>query len=127
MKKVLMILLGFVFITAISCGAMMMVEPTGSLLELDLHWLKGTMFKNYAIPGAALILTGLVNFIAWVMAKNNREKGLWWAMAAGIMMIVYEAVQIAMLQMTYWVQGVYIVIGFFIILISLQLKHKELI
>jgi hypothetical protein len=127
MKTALLILLGFVGITSVSCGAMMMIEPTGSLLLLDLHWLKPTSFQDYTIPGVILLATGIVHLYAWFVVKTNRRNGLWWAVAAGIFIIGYEVIQMLLLQMTYWLQYSYIAMGFFIVLVALQLKHKELI
>lgn len=127
MKLFLLILLGFVGVTSVSCGAMMMIEPTGSLLWLDLHWLGHAPFKNYAVPGLLLTLVGSVHLIAWSFLKTTRNNSLWWALAAGLLIVGYEVVQMFMLQMTYWLQYLYISFGFFIMLMSLQLKHKELI
>jgi hypothetical protein len=127
MKRFLLILLGFIGVTAVSCGAMMMLEPTGSLLLLDLHWLKPTPFTNYVIPGLILSGVGTVNFYAWYAVKTEQKAALWWAVAAGVLMIGFEVVQMLMLQMTYWLQYLYIILGFFTVLMSLQLKHKELI
>ena len=127
MKKFLLILLGFVGVTSVSCGAMMMIEPSGSLLLLDLHWLKPTSFENYAIPGFLLSLVGAANLYAWYTVKAEKPASMWWAVAAGVLMMGYEVVQMILLQMTYWLQYSYIIIGFFIVLMGLQMKHKELI
>lgn len=127
MKPALLILLAFTGVTSVSCGAMMALEPTGSLLLLDLHWLQHTSFKNFSIPGLILIVVGVIQLFTWYNVKTNRKSGLWWAVAAGVLIIGYEAVQMLLLQMTYWLQYSYMAIGFFTILMALQLKHKELI
>jgi hypothetical protein len=127
MKKFLLILLGFVGVTAVSCGAMMMIEPSGSLLMLDLHWLKPTPFKTYALPGLILSIVGAVHLYSWTRVKADARNSLWWAVSAGVLIMGYEVVQMILLQMTYWLQYSYIIFGFFIVLMSLQLKHKELI
>ena len=105
----------------------MMIEPSGSLLLLDLHWLKYTSFENYAIPGLVLSIVGAVNLYAWYTVKTEKPASIWFAVIAGVLMVGYEVVQMLLLQMTYWLQYLYIIIGFFIVLMSLQLKHKELI
>jgi hypothetical protein len=127
MKILLLIVLAFVAVTSVSCGVMMIIEPSGSLLLLDLHWLKNTSFHNFSIPGLILIATGAVHFFSWYFIKMNKPVGMWWAVAAGILIIGYEVVQMILLQMTYWLQYIYFVLGFFIVLMALQLKHKELI
>jgi preprotein translocase subunit SecG len=106
---------------------MMMIEPSGSLLLLDLHWLKTSPFLNFSIPGFILAAVGVVNLYAWILVKTEKPTGLWWAVAAGILMMGFEVVQMIMLQFTYWLQYLYIIIGFFTVLMSLQMKHKELI
>lgn len=127
MKLALLILLAFTGVTSVSCGAMMALEPTGSLLLLDLHWLQHTSFKNFSLPGLILIAVGAVHLFAWYGVRTNRKNGLWWAVAAGSSIIGYEVVQMILLQMTYWLQYSYIAIGIFTVLMALQLKHKELI
>lgn len=127
MKRFLLILLGFTGTTSVACGAMMMLEPSGSLLLLDLHWLKPTTFDNYALPGLILGIVGTFNLYAWFTVKTEKPTAMWWALSAGVLMIGYEVVQMILLQMTYWLHYLYILLGFFIVLISLQLKHKELI
>lgn len=127
MKLALLILLAFTGVTSVSCGAMMALEPTGSLLLLDLHWLQHTSFENFSIPGLILLVVGAVHLFAWYGVRANRKNGLWWAVVAGSSIIGYEVVQMILLQMTYWLQYSYIALGFFTVLAALQLKHKELI
>lgn len=127
MKRSLLLLLGFTGVTSVSCGAMMLIEPSGSLLLLDLHWLQHTSFSNFSIPGLLLMLVGAIHLGAWYGVRTNRKNGLWWAVAAGSSIIGYEVVQMILLQMTYWLQYSYIAIGIFTVLMALQLKHKELI
>lgn len=45
-------------ITAIPSGALMVADPSGSLMGLDVRWLAGTPFRDYFIPG--LILLGVL-------------------------------------------------------------------
>lgn len=127
MKRFLLILLGFTGVTSVSCGVMMIIEPSGSLLLLDLHWLQSTSFNNYSIPGLLLSFVGIVHLFAWVRVKTNSSNSLWWAVSAGVLIAGYEVVQMFLLQMTYWLQYLYIILGFFTVLMSLQLKHRELI
>ncbi|MBX9782626.1 MAG: hypothetical protein K2X48_04945 [Chitinophagaceae bacterium] len=127
MKLFLMILLGFVGFTSAVCGALMMIEPSGSFLMLDPVWLKHSSFKDYSAPGLILCVVGAANLFAWYRVSGKKTQWLWWALAAGILIIGYELVQMILLQFTYWLQYIYIISGFFIVLTSLQLKHRELI
>lgn len=127
MKIALLLLLGFVGTTSVICGSLMLIEPSGSFLMLNPVWLQHTSFKDYSIPGFILCSVGAVNLFACYAMGGKKNYGLWWALAAGILIAGYEVVQMLLLQMTYWLQYSYIILGFFIVLISLQLKHKELI
>lgn len=128
MSKLIMILTGFVAITAIPCGLMMMIKPDGSLIQLDINLINQTFLKNFFVPGLVLTLfAGGVNLIAFIKLWKNDLKCLFWAGAGGIMIILFEIVQISVIKTFYWLQLVYLLCGFFTLLMALQLKHKELI
>lgn len=128
MKKLLLILAAFVAFTAIPCGIMMMIQPDGSLLQLELQLIRQSVFHNYFVPGIALtFFVGGVNLVAVIQLFRKKQNGLAWAIAGGLMIVAFEIVQLLVIQTYSWLQTVYLVCGFFMVLIALQLKHKELI
>ncbi|MFT3843799.1 MAG: hypothetical protein QM725_02005 [Lacibacter sp.] len=128
MRNLLMILAAFIVITAVPCGLMMMIKPDGSLLQLDINLISHSFLRNYFVPGVALtFFAGGINLLALWMLWKNKKHGLFCSIAGGLMMIAFEVVQIAVIQTFSWLQLVYLLCGFFMVLIALQLKHKELI
>ncbi len=127
MKKVLLILLGFVAFTAIPSGVLLMVQNKGAFgLSVDL--LKTTPFDTFLIPGLILCLVvGSGNLLAFYYNLRNRDSSFWWSLAAGILTGGWIAVQIALIREFFWLQWLYLLTGIFILLITLQLKHRELI
>ena len=128
MKKLLLVIVAFVAVTAIPCGMMMMIKPDGSLLQLDMQLIRYSMFPNYFVPGFALtFFAGGINLVAAIRLFRNRKTALNWVITGGLMIVAFEVVQILVIQTYSWLQTVYLLCGFFMILIALQLKHKELI
>lgn len=128
MKKLLMLSTGFVAVTAIPCGLLMMIKPDGSLLQLELNLLSRSLFPDYFVPGIALaFFAGGVNLVALIKLWKRKTNAMNWAVSGGLMIIVFEIVQISSIRIFDWLQLLYLLIGFCIVLMSLQIKHKELI
>lgn len=128
MKKLLLIIVAFVAVTAIPCGVMMMIKPDGSMLQLDLQLIRHSIFPNYFVPGLALtFFAGGFTLFAAIQLLRKRKNALNWVITGGLMIVAFEVVQILVIQTYSWLQTVYLLCGFFMILIALQLKHKELI
>ena len=128
MAKLLMFLTGFVAITAIPCGIMLMIQPDGHLLQLNINLINQSFLHNYLVPGIALtFFVGLVNLYAAFKLWKKHYRAAFWSGAGGLMIIAFEVVQITVIQTYNWLQLVYLLLGFFIVLMALQIKHKELI
>jgi hypothetical protein len=124
MKALLFILISFVAFTAFICGLIMISNPDGRAMGLDLILLKETPFNNFIIPGIFLSSVGVVNLIAVffnIKRHNNRYN---WALAGGVMIFGWIVVQMILIQMFYWIQFLYLVIGILIVLVAYGLKGK---
>lgn len=124
MKALLFILISFVAITAFICGLLLISNPDGKAIGLDLILLKETPFKNFIIPGLFLTCVGIVNLIAVffnIKRHNNRYD---WALAGGVMIFGWIVVQMILIQMFNWIQFLYLVIGILIVLVAYGLKGK---
>lgn len=128
MRLALRILLGFVAFTAIPSGLLLMLQPDGSWLQLSTQLLQTAPFHTFFIPGLVLcLLVGSANLLALVKQLQQGTNAFWYTLTAGILIGGWIIVQIALIRTFFWMQWIYLLCGFFIILISLQLKHKELI
>ncbi|HMO31454.1 MAG TPA: hypothetical protein PKE63_10750 [Lacibacter sp.] len=128
MRLALRILLAFVAITAIPCGLLLVLRPDGSWLGLSTTLLQPTPFRSFLVPGLILsLLVGSANLQALVVHLRQGTNAFWHTLTAGVLIAGWIVVQIALIREFFWMQWLYLLAGFFIILISLQLKHKELI
>ena len=124
MKTILYLLTGFVAVTAIVCGMLLIRNPDGSALQLPLSVLRETSFQDFTIPGYVLLIAvGGSNFIA-VMAIFLEQKKAWLAvLAGGTMTIGWICIEILLTQLFFWLQLVYLVDGISIALLAFQLKE----
>jgi hypothetical protein len=120
-------LTGFVAVTAIASGAVLMLNPKDAF-SLQAAYLAHTPFQNYFIPGMILLfVVGGTNLLAFIINYKKHTTSFFWSLAAGLTISGWILVQIALLSAFSWLQILYLLIGLFILLMTLQLKHKELI
>lgn len=79
-------------------GAMLVLDPSGYLLQLPLSLLSGSPFYNYTIPGfILLVLLGIVPlFVGFALWKRYPWSGTG-AFLIGVMLVVWIGVQIVMI------------------------------
>lgn len=131
---VLAVLLTFIGVGAIISGAMLAVVPDGHLMKWTTSQLAGTPFRDYLIPGMILLLFvgvfplfvayGLLKAPAWKWpdALNPAKKAHWaWAAswAAGVVMLIWIAVETALLGYVSFLQPVVGVYGIAIIVLTM--------
>lgn len=128
MRLALRILLGFVAFTALPSGLLLILKPDGSWLQLSTNLLKTSPFHSFLLPGIVLcLLVGGANLVAFVKHLQQGSKAFWYTLTAGVLIGGWIVGQVALIRTFFWPQWLYLLCGFFIILMSLQLKHKELI
>ena len=92
MRIALMVLAGFVALTAVGGGAAM---AAGVDRRVDLGWLEGTPFSSFRLPGVLLaIIVGGSSFVAAVTLAAELEPAALLAVVAGVILagwIVVEA------------------------------------
>lgn len=125
MKALLFILISFVAITASLSGMLMITNPDGGIMSLQLSLLQNSPFKSFLIPGIVLlVLVGGVNLIAVFFNMQHHSKRYNWAMAGGIILCGWIIVEMILINAASWLQYIYLGIGLLIILIAYQLKGK---
>ena len=128
MKTILFILVSFLALTSVLSALLMMSIPDGSILNLSISLLKGTIFKDFVLPGFLLFLfVGSVNLLAVFFNISNHPLKYNWALAGGFVALLWVLLQFLLINQSMWVDIFYVSIGVSIILISLQLKVKSLI
>ncbi len=123
----------FMGLSACAGGALLMTDPTGSLIHMQKGWLENSPFNNYMLPGIILLtanglfplftLVGLLLRPNWKWANAlNIYQHLYWAwtysLYTGIVIIVWITVQLIMTSY-FWLQPVIIFCGLAIIICTM--------
>jgi len=123
--------LAFLSISALFGGGVLIIDPTGSIIQMPLSMLEGTPFHDYAIPGYILFIIlgifpiptiyGLIHRPAWKIANwgNPFKNTHWawsWSLAISLALIIWISVQIiligygSLIQLFYGLLGVALLI-----------------
>jgi hypothetical protein len=131
---ILIVLLFFLGIGGIISGALLFAAPDGHLVGFTSEMLQGSPFSNYLIPGIILFLfVGVYQlFVGYSMLKHpvwhwpetiNPNKGYHWAWAAswaaGVIMLIWIAVETALLGYISGLQPIIAVWGIVLIVLTL--------
>ena len=123
----------FLALTASIGGALLMINPDGSLIQMQPGWLEGSPFSNYFIPGLLLFtflgLMSLLTFFGLLMKYDfaainrlNINKDYHWSwtfsLYAGISSITWITVQLSITRY-FWIQPVIIFNGLLILVFTL--------
>ena len=124
-------------ISAFIGAGMMIYEPDGSLLGLDIERLHRTMFPNYLAPGILLLLSNgifpLLALMGLLFKPNwykldilniygNTHWGWTYSLYTGIIVITWITVQL-LLTAYFWMHAAVIFLALFIIIFTLLPQH----
>jgi hypothetical protein len=127
MKTILFILVAFLALSTVIAALLLMSVPDGSLLSLTTDILKGSVFKDFVLPGLLLmIFVGVINLLALFYNLINHKLKYNLSIAGGAMILVWMVIQYSIIQQAFWLDLVYVLVGLSVIFISLQLKGKYL-
>lgn len=126
MKRFLIVLIGFVLISVFTLGLLLMIWSTAGGGP-DVSLLSSTVFASFFLPGFLLVfVVGGFHLAAFLKVIKDQKNALLWSLFAGIVLCIWVVLQIYFIRAYYLMSWIYLIIGFFIVLISLQLRHKEL-
>lgn len=128
MRNLLLFLLVFLGFTALSGGLLLMKDPSGSAIQLPSQWISNTVFGNYFVPGLVLFtIPGLGSLAAAVIAwRVQTAAGYLPAAAAGLLLLVWLAVQVVVIGQFFFLQAVYALLGIIILWLSWRLYQSKL-
>ena len=121
-------------ISSLPAGALMVLDPSGGLMKSPVSMLEGSPFADFLVPG--LLLGGVLGlgafFVAAVLLARpgwgwarwlNPFKRRHWAWSAALVygfgLIVWIAVEVAMIGLTSWLQPLYLGVALVILLLAL--------
>ena len=116
MKKALFIIQGiiqvFVGIGGLVCGAMLVLFPSGKILQMPLDLLKDSPFQNFLIPGLILFLVnGVGQFTAGVMTFRRHSLAGYTGAVFGLGLMIWIFVQVNLIGGGHILQYVYFTLG----------------
>ncbi len=135
MRKIYLIILGFLALGAIGGGGVLIISPTGELIGLPLSELKNSPFNSYLIPGIILFsVLGLVPVLLIIALLRKPEfklaeqfnlfKDMHWSWTFSIYiaftLIGWIQIQMVFLQSVHWLHTFYIFYAVVIIIIALM-------
>lgn len=127
MKTILLILVAFLALSTVVAALLLMSVPDGSLLSLTTDILKGSVFKDFVLPGLLLmIFVGVINLLALFYNLINHKLKYNLSIAGGAMILVWMVIQYSIIKQAFWLDLVFVLVGLSVIFISLQLKGKYL-
>lgn len=127
MKLLLLILTGFVAVSAVVAGVLMINYPDGSILGIPFDMITASPFDDLVIPGIILgVVVGGVNALAVYHFMDDARQVYNWTAVAGTVTCGWVAVQFIMIHSILWVQGIYLLAGIATVLLSLYLKGRWL-
>lgn len=125
MRLFLLILVSFVALTALPGGIMMAYHPDGSELGLSTDMLYASPFKSYFIPGLILALVvGGCNLVGLFLIMTDNSHSYKFCLLSGILLLGWIVAQMLLMQYYSWLQGLYLLTGILISLLSYHLMGK---
>ena len=116
------LLLAFIALNAFGGGIYGVAGAGGVSTE----WLEGTPFRDYLIP--SIILFVAVGGSSLVAALAVFRRALWArpaALGAGVILLIWIAVQLALIGYQLWLQPAFFAIGLLVLLLSRQLPSRH--
>lgn len=137
----LLFLLGFLSLGALAGGGALLLSPDGKLIQLPSIYLENSPFNSYFIPGAVLFLIlGLMPLLLIIALVKKRDSKLaerlnllpdmqwpWtYSIYMGFAVIIWIQLQIAIIQVVFWMQTFFVFWGLGIIAIALLPSVRNL-
>ena len=112
LRSLLTALLIFEGLAAIFGGGILVLDPSGGRMHLDVGMLSDTPFGDYLVPGLWLLLVnGVGQLAAGVWTGLGRPHAGLLGMLFGILLMNWIAVQVAWLGLEHWLQPAMFVVG----------------
>ena len=119
LRIISIILLVFTGISACFGGIVLVMDPTGSIIQMPVELLKHSPFTNFLIPGLILLIIigiGSIVTTVFVISKNKYFPKI--ITASGSALIIWIITQIIMIQSLSYLHFVYGGIGLILLILG---------
>ncbi len=113
---------------ALYIGIQMIIDPTGSSLGLPFYLLNGSILSNYAVPGWIMIVTvALFGFVTVICILWKSRFYSFLILLQGVLLFVFIIAQIFLLQETFIVQYVVLIISAALIGLGVLQNQRKIV
>ena len=97
---------------AVGGGLALVLEPSGSILEIPLELLKSTPFSTYLVPGIVLLIVNGLGSLVGAAASFTRHRNTGkTAMALGVFLVAWIMLQVYWFAGFHWLHALYLGLG----------------
>ncbi len=119
----------FTAVLAIPVGLMFITDPSGAAMSIE-GWLDGTVFGDFLVPGIYLFaVNGVGMLVLALLTVMRRPIAPWLTGALGIGLMIWIAVQLALISESMILQPLFfavgLILGFVALFWLLGLRHEK--
>jgi hypothetical protein len=108
---------------ALGGGLQFVLDPTGESIGMSAQLLEGSPFTDYLIPGVILFtVLGVYPLVVCYGLYTGRRWAWPAALSVGVALIVWIVVQGTIIGFGHWLQWLYLLFGFVLVLLTLLLR-----
>lgn len=116
---------------AVYGGILLMMDPSGGMLQLPQIYLEHSPFRDYFIPGLVLFCcNGLLSLFITALTILRTPRHPWWIMTQGAVLSGWLVIQMIMIQLIYFLHYVMGAAGLLLLLcgwlLLRKMKHQEI-
>lgn len=106
-------------LSALYGGGNLLLDPTGSTMNMPVEWLGGTPFSDYFVPGVVLFgVLGIGSFVVLLGILRRRDWAWFAAVALGVTLVGWIVVQVLLLRTTNVLHFAYGGLGVLLVLLA---------
>lgn len=113
-------------LAAVAAGQAFVRQPSGTALGMSEQWLQGSPFPDYRIPGLFLaVVIGGANLVSAFLLWRRHPLAPLTSLATGLLMVVWVAIQTAIIGFRHWSQAVWWVTFGFVTFLAATLARRS--
>lgn len=119
---ILIVLVVFQGLSGIFGGIALVMDPTGSTLQIPLEWLSGSPFPDYLLPGLVLLVVlGIYPMLVSYGLVKGKQLAWYGSLLLGIALMIWLGVEILIIgyQPNPPLQAIYGTVGIFILVCTI--------
>ena len=102
----------FVGLGAVASGVLLIIAPSGSLLQMSPGQLQGTPFSDFLVPGVILVLVnGVGQCVAGFLSFRKHRSAGYVGAVFGFGLMIWIFVQVNLIGGGHWLQYSYFALG----------------